>query len=363
MNALKPATFEFVRETTLVPDESRKNSRNNFRKVLTPAAQLLVYFNVAWILLADYLNHLDDFIGIDQQVWFQPGNFVELIAEGQAEDPYRQRLLVPWIVIYLERIDNNALNLLRLDQIQAAIYLLMSVLLLFVVQSMLTTFGYSRAAGMVGSPFVAALLPIAMRDHGYQAWSWLEAVIFPLTIIMTLRKSRLTLFALLGILAALNRETAIILPLIPLAIAWNHRKFGDSRSYLKMVGVLAVSALSTRFFLMFVWPKSSPERTLTIDEIWKWNTTPEYVALATSRLIPFLGIVIVMVLIAMVLKRYPSDALWIPIFSIPPIIVAWGFFALWFEVRVLLPVVILLLPLVLSALFEPVGRRQFQRLR
>ena len=201
-------------------------SRINYRKFLTPVTELLVYFSVAYILLVDYLSRLNQIIGIDQQAWFAPGNFVELIADGQAEDPYRQRLLVPWVVIYLDRIDDNALNILRLDQIQAGIYLLMFVLLLFVVQQMLTTFGFSRATGMAGALLVAVLLPLAFRDHGYQAWSWLESTFFALAIIMTLRKTPLILFALLGILAVLNRETAIVLPLIPLAIAWNHRKCG-----------------------------------------------------------------------------------------------------------------------------------------
>ena len=327
------------------------------RTLLKVTLELFLYTNVSWILLGDYVTRLNEFIGIDQLEWFSPGNFVEQIAQGSAEDPYRGRILVPWILVHVERADGFMFNLLRLDQIQFAYYLFAFVLVLFMCRVMLTALGFDRAVGLGGALLVAALLPLALRDHGYQAWSWLEAATFPLAVIMTLKKVPLFLFAILGFFAALNRETAIILPLIPLAVAWSNRQSLSppqrETRYLLMAGALACSTLLTRLILMFIWPGQAEVRVITPDEVREWNLLPESLFLTAQRLIPFLGGLIILTCVGLVLRRYPKDSLSIAVFTIPPLVAIWIYFALWWEVRVLLPVVILLLPLALSSIFAP----------
>jgi hypothetical protein len=325
--------------------------------LLKVTLELILYINVSWILLGDYLTRLHQFIGIEQPEWFSPGNFVEQIAQGSADDPYRGRILVPWILVQVDQADNFMFNLVRLDQIQSVYYLFAFVLVLFMCRVMLTTLGFDRAVGLAGALFVAALLPLALRDHGYQAWSWLEAATFPLVVIMTLKKMPLLLFAFLGFFAALNRETAIILPLIPLAVAWSNRQ-SDSPSqggarYLLMAVTLACSTVLTRLLLMFVWPGQAEIRVNTTDEIREWNLLSESLLLTAQRIVPFLGGLVVLTVIGLVLRGYPKNSLIIAVFTVPPLVAIWIYFALWWEVRVLLPVVILLLPLALSSIFTP----------
>jgi len=181
-------------------------------------AEFLIYLNLSWLLVNDYLLRLTAFIGVSQEAWFAPGNFVEAIARGEGEAPYRGRILVPWFVIGIGKIDDSTSNILTLAHVQRLFYILCMVALMFSVRFMITAYGYAKSVGFSGALLLAGLLSVALRDHGYQAWSWFEAVTFAIAVILTLRFPSITLFAFLCALAALNRETALFLPLIPLAV-------------------------------------------------------------------------------------------------------------------------------------------------
>ena len=243
------------------------------------------------------------------------------------------------------------LDLFGIAQFQRLFYVVCLALLMLVIRMMLTSFGFEKGVGMAGALLTAALLSIALRDHVYQAWSWLEGVTFALAVVVSLRAPRPILFGLLVGVASLNRETAIFLPLIPLAVAlawWNTPR----RWELMRVAVAGfIVVIVMRLGLMFVWPGTTSERTIDIATIREWNQ--ELPRLTVENLSIFLGGLVVAVVVALLLRNPPKESVWIAALTVPPLVVVWLYYSLWWEVRVLLPVFIRLLPISLSAV---VGR-------
>jgi hypothetical protein len=217
---------------------------------------------------------------------------------------------------------------------------------------MLTCSGYQREVAIAGALFLGALLPIALREHGYQAWSWFEAITFPIAVILSLRYRSVSLFAILIVLASLNRETSLFLPLIPLAVAVSNWGGRDRNKLIAMSVVGFSIAIVIRLFLMFVWPGPTNEREISIEMVRESNSIPELASLARSNVLTLLGALVVCAVIAVLLKNVKRENMLIAILTIPPLLTIYLYYALLWEVRVLLPVAILILPISLGALFK-----------
>lgn len=309
--------------------------------------ETLIYLNVSWLVVNDYVLRIMQYSLQSQESWFADSGFVQDIAAGNAVEPYRTRLLVPWIVVGLNNLDDATLDLFGIAQFQRLVYLISFTLLMLVIRMMLTSLGFGKGAGMAGALLTAALLSIALRDHVYQAWSWLEGVTFALAVVMSLRIPSPTLFSLLVGVASLNRETAVFLPLIPLAIAFSRWNTPQRRQLVIVAASGFVVALALRLGLMFVWPGTTSERTIDIATIREWNQ--ELPRLTIENLSVFLGGLVVAAVVALLLRTPPRESLWIAALTAPPLVLVWLYYSLWWEVRVLLPVFILLLPISLSA--------------
>lgn len=312
--------------------------------------EVLAYVNLSWLIVRDYLDRLTTFIGFDQDSWFSLG-FVESIARGEGIDPYRGRLLVPLAVVTIGKIDDATLDVLTLAQIQALCYLVCTIGLALSVRIMLSAFGFNKSSAFGGSLLILGLLPIAMRDHGYQAWSWFEALTIPLAVTIALRRRTVLQFVLLVAFASLNRETGILLPLIPLAIAasgWQE----ESRCVLAKMAVLGgVIAVTIRVILMTIWPGPTDQRELSLDLIHEFNQGSDLWQLFL-KLFMLLGVIVAASFVAVTFRLSPQPATWIAIFLVPPYFGVYLYFALWVEVRVLFPVVLVLLPVALGGFFE-----------
>jgi len=103
---------------------------------------------------------------------------------------------------------------------------------------------------------------------------------------------------------------------------------------------------------MFIWPGPAPTPPgISIESIREWNLQPGNIGLTANHVLILLGSLIACAIIAMVLRNPPKESLWIGLFTIPPLIAIWLYYALLWEVRVLVPVAVLLLPISLSAVF------------
>ena len=132
--------------------------------------------------------------------------------------------------------------------------------------------GLSPGQSLVGPLLLALALPVAFTFHDYQPWSWLEAVFIPLVYILALRKSPIWILLLVAIAASLNRETAVALSLIPIALAVRNWNVSDLRRYyLYCSAALIIPWMVIRFYMLTVWPGPANQRAISIQEIWERN--------------------------------------------------------------------------------------------
>jgi hypothetical protein len=328
-------------------------------RVLRLVAVAGLFLNISFLLVSDYIGRLDDFIQIPQSQYFGVDNFALQIARGDGIAPYRSRLLFPWVAISIDHVDNWTVNQLSLAQIHFCLYIFLIASSLVAIQRMLEAFGFSFAVSLSGALIFALLLPIGMRDHGYQPWSWVEIVLLPIFIERVMRGKSLWQLVALALLSSLNRETALFLPVIPLSVA-------VARGNLRSQRFLILAALSTTFVvfavrigLTTVWPGPTPLRELSLQEIWKWNREPERLAKARSNLIVLFSSLSLLAIIGVLRRRVRREAIYIFLFLSPLYLGIYVVYALWNEVRVLVPVAILILPISLSC-FVNDSRQNFQ---
>lgn len=309
--------------------------------ILNGGAEAAILVAAALSLLWQYLPLLAAQAGDGQAASaYDPGGFVEQIATGHGEEPYRGRLLVPatlWFMSKASGVNLWSLHVLYFLMVFAAIF--------FATRWMLTTFGFARSWAIGGALLVSALMPITLRNHFYQPWSWAEAVFYPVAVVLALRKAPIWAFALIVGLAALNRETALFLPLLPLAVAWSRRHW---RPYLGMALVGALTAATVRLLLVFVWPGPAATRAIQLSDVLARNL--DTLGLAARNVLLLLGAVALLALVALMRRSASPESWWVAVIGSAPLLVIYGIFAIWYEVRVLLPVLILWLPVALAAL-------------
>ena len=274
------------------------------------------------------------------------------IIAGTAPSPYRYRILVPFIGEVLTQGLSVVFSGKAAFLLAYAIVDLLSVFFLMVVLFFWLKTWFTRDQALIGVLFVAGTIPIALQDHYFQPWSLVEAGLFSLALVAIHRK-HYWLLALLVVLASLNRETALFIPLAFLltidivsllnarsksewqpilafsgllliwaAVYWGLRYSLGSTSYIGTVegllGSLARNTTKSRLFFTFV------NGSLFLGGLWVF-------ALLGFRYAP--GFI----------KRV---ALIVPLYLLS--VAVWG---AWNEVRLLMPLYPVLVPLGLSLLY------------
>jgi len=133
------------------------------------------------------------------------------ILAGTAPSPYRYRMLAPLSAELLRRV----LNILGARQaflLAYAIYDLVAILFSLIALYLWVRRWFSWELSLIGVLFIASTMPIALQNHYFQPWSLLEAGFFSLAL-LAIRAKRYGCLALLVLLATLNRETAVFIPL------------------------------------------------------------------------------------------------------------------------------------------------------
>ena len=190
---------------------------------------------------------------------------------------------------------------------------------------------------LVGVLFVAATLPVAMRPNEYAPYSFLEPTFVSLSLLCVLRDRRRWL-ALLVAIAAFNRETGIFLVLL-YAVA---RPVNKQR----VITALAYAAIWLAVFIGVRLYGGLANPYWTVDKVFRTNLsqlrpTAFYVAalLGAFWWFAIAGF-----------RRAPPFVRRVAI-VIPAYVAVIAVWSIWGEVRLLLPLIPLLLPLALSFLF------------
>jgi hypothetical protein len=266
------------------------------------------------------------------------------VVSGVIQAPIRYRVLVP---MALEPVIAAAATSVARETAFTAVYAAYYAAALFAI--VLTLFVYTRRwfsdeQALAGALLVACTVPIALRYHTFAPWSLLEPALLTLglTWIAERRDERILP---LTIVASLNRETALLIPLALAIDALHDRPWPTRRLAIGAAGIAASLAI----FLGLRWARGWAPPLVTIADVWAMNVSTAGIKTAIPAVALFLGVT-GWWLAARGLRRMPAVArrmLWLGAIYLP----AYLLFGYWYEVRLLMPLYPVLLPTVLSGIY------------
>jgi hypothetical protein len=304
--------------------------RSSERKV-KPLALAAIFFAVSTVTALNYA-FLPGKPTLEARRSIQDG-----ILHHSIQPPDRYRFLVPLMI-------DGPIRMLRqsmsdddaFDRAYAVFYVL--ALPAFLA----SLFAYARVwfptePALVGVLFVAATLPIAMRPNEYAPYSFLEPTFISLSLLCILR-DRCRWLALLVAIAALNRETGIFLVLL-YAVA---RPLNKQR----VITTLAYAAIWLAVFISVRLFAGIANPYWTVDKVFRTNLSQ--LRPTVFNVAALFGVFWWFAIAGF--RRAPPFVRRVAI-VIPAYVAVIAVWSIWGEVRLLLPLMPLVLPLALSFLF------------
>ena len=284
--------------------------------------------------------------GLDRHV--QPTRIREHneVVRGDGSSPNRYRVLVPFAV---ESMITVAASVASRDESFRLIYATVYGAGLWLVAAAL--FGYvrhwfSRDQTMVGVLLIVCTQSIALRYHTFAPWSIVEPLL--LTIALTaVRSGQDRWIVPLTVVAALNRETGMLVPLAWLVEGLNSRPRWNRRVQLALVGIAVALAIIVG---VRVWRGNVPSA-LTIADVWRMNTSGQGIKTFIPAITLMLGGA-GWVFVALGFRHAPPfvrRSTWLIVCYLPFYLV----FGYWYEVRLLMTIYPVLTPLLLSGIYRP----------
>jgi hypothetical protein len=265
------------------------------------------------------------------------------ILTGTAEEPNAYRILVPAV---LDPMIKVAARLMPYEDAFArvyALYYLLALTLTFLTMFRYLGLWFSEDHSLVGALLIAATINIALRYHFFQPWSFLEPILMTVGLQWIVRRRQVA-FAWLVAVATLNRETAVMLVMLYMVTSVRDRRsLAWALVYLSIwLGLLAGLRLAF----------DAVPASLTVRHIWQTNTRPEQLELTAKHLALFFGPL--WIFAALGYRRAPlflrrSALVFIPYGAL---VLLYG---LWWEVRLLMPMYPVLMPLALAYIFPIEG--------
>jgi hypothetical protein len=134
------------------------------------------------------------------------------ICLGEAESPYRYRILVPYTTELLIQLLSHWLSYTTAFRLVYAFYDIVSLFLFFGALYYWLRLWHSPERSLLGVLFACATAPVAYWHHHFQPWSLLEAALFTIGLIFVVNNQKFYILFILFIYTLL-RETSIFLPL------------------------------------------------------------------------------------------------------------------------------------------------------
>jgi len=286
---------------------------------------------------------------------FTPLRESRIAAHGQVvahrgPAPARFRVLVPMLLDGpIKIVSRRWPHEKAFERVYGSFHLAaLSLLLIALVLQLSAWFPTEQA--LAGALMVASLIQLALRqqefdlssippDAVFAPHSLLEPTFVALTCVLAQQGSHGWL-TILVTAAALNSEASAILPALYLAVV------GIRRSSVKRAGMYAAVWLTVTAGLRM--QLGGIDGAMTIRDVWQQNL--QHLSIAAVNVSLFLGPLWIAALFG--LRRAPAPArraAWL----MPPYLVAVATWGYWSDVRLLLGLYPLLVPLVLAAVFEP----------
>lgn len=224
------------------------------------------------------------------------------------------------------------------DRVSTAFYLAAIAGMLWSLFAFLRVW-FGDEAALIASLVAACTIRIAMRQHDYAPYSFLEPIFVALALLAMLRRQHVWLGVLVA-LASFNRETAVFLvPLYLVTSDWSRQAW---------VRTMAYGAIWAAIFFGVRAVSGDAERYWTIERVFRTNMAQPL--LAAANLAMLLGVF--WLLAPLGWRRAPAfvrrSALIVPAYLVT--VAVWG---IWWEVRLLMPLYPIVFALALSYLYEP----------
>jgi hypothetical protein len=270
----------------------------------------------------------------------------ESILAGTAGSPYAYRLLVPTVT-------EPPFRLLASVVPERPAFLLAYIVLTFVATWLLLSLAYrlfadwhTQIVSLVGVLLLAVLLPVTLFDQQYQPWSLPEAALLA-GALLAVARGRWTVLAPLTVVACLNRETGIFLPLA----AWIARPqdspasgTGKSHPIDRFRGPL-LCLLGLGVLAAVRWIVGPREHVVETLRLIQFNLTGEWMLRTLVTWGVFAGGVAYLAIRGyQTAPRFFRRAVWIVPFYVAGVLL----FGVWYEVRLLIPTLPILVGLALG---------------
>lgn len=323
---------------------SEARDANGTVDVVSRSSAVAVLCSTAAVLAYAYFAYVDY-----PQLALRIGTH-EQILDGTAVAPYRYRILVPFLVQAVIKGLSSFQPYPRAFLLAYGLYDVIAFSLLVATLYLYVRLWFSRTQSLVGILFAAATMPIALRDHFFQPWSPLETVFFTLGLLLN-HQRRYALLGAMIVLAAFNRETAIFVVAACFFAELRAGGAGEAEPRGRLHAWLygSYGLLWLAVFVGLRWARGATTPAITVPELWAANTTFEYLVRALVNVALFGGAFWVFAFFGF---RFAPGYVRRSAAAAPFYLASVALFGVWFEVRLLMPLYPILIPLGLSFLYR-----------
>jgi len=272
------------------------------------------------------------------------------ILNKEAPSPYRYRILVPFVSDFFISILKNFISYKLSFLLIYAFYDFIAIFLILFLSFFYFSFWFSQKDSLIGTLLVAISMVVALRGHYYQPWSLLEAAIFPLSLIL-IKKRKEVFLGILIFLAALNRETAILIPPLYLFCSIDFNNFKKSFKKTFPIFIIFVMIFFTVFIpLRLIMGNADRIQPEPIMPLLEYNLQPHNLVSSLVNNAVFFGLFWIPIILGF---RYAPKFVKKTVFLIAMYFPLWLLFGGWNETRLLMLLYPVLVTFGLSYFLKP----------
>jgi hypothetical protein len=306
-----------------------------------------IILSLAAVLAYDY------YIQIDVPNLVSRLDLHQHIIAGTAASPYRYRVLVPFIGEVLRLGFATILSPSKSFLLAYAIFDLLAIVFLLLIFFAYLQLWFSREQAFIGTLFMAGMMTLVFKDHIFQPWSFLEVGLFTASLYLMVTKKPLLLGIVVAV-ASLNRETGVFIPLTYLITSLDFKSIFKNgipalRKQARTIWLsLAFFSIWLVIYLGLRWLLGSAPQVNSVEALYSQNTSSKNLLYALLNWILFFGAFWIFPILGY--KHAPEFLrrvlIIVPFYLLS--VLVWG---VWYEVRLLMPLYPVLIPLGMAFVF------------
>jgi hypothetical protein len=205
---------------------------------------------------------------------------------------------------------------------------------------------YSEERALAGALLAACTVPITLRYHTYAPWSIAEPC-FVIAALMAIRRRRDLWIVPLTVLASLNRETGVLVPIALLIFGIVEQPRANRRVQVAVASIF----LSLAIFFALRLLRGSAAPIVSVADVWAMNTS----AVGVKTFIPAITLLLGGTGWILVIRgfsrapRFVRVSMWLAAVYLPVYLI----FGYWYEVRLLMTLYPVLIPTLLAGVYQP----------